>query len=223
MTLFADTAGERLDAFLARQPGNLSRSAAQRLIEEGMVTRNGVPGKKNDRLNVGDRVEYTIPEAKPVDIVPTEMPLDIVYEDDDLLVVNKARGMVVHPAPGHPDGTLVNALMFRCGDSLSGIGGAIYYLAGTGQYVLEKSILGMGFNGIPVALLASSNPIGTIFASLFISYIQVGGAAMQPAYSSETIDIVIAVIIYLAAFALLMRGIITKAVSGHKGKEGAAK
>ena len=107
--------------------------------------------------------------------------------------------------------------------ALSGIGGAIYYLAGTGQYVLEKSILGMGFNGIPVALLASSNPIGTIFASLFISYIQVGGAAMQPAYSSETIDIVIAVIIYLAAFALLMRGIITKAVSGHKGKEGAAK
>ena len=90
--------------------------------------------------------------------------------------------------------------------ALSGIGGAIYYLAGTGQYVLEKSILGMGFNGIPVALLASSNPIGTIFASLFISYIQVGGAAMQPAYSSETIDIVIAVIIYLAAFALLMRG-----------------
>lgn len=107
--------------------------------------------------------------------------------------------------------------------ALSGIGGAIYYLAGTGQYVLEKSILGMGFNGIPVALLASSNPIGTIFASLFISYIQVGGAAMQPAYSSETIDIVIAVIIYLAAFALLMRGIITKAVSGHKEKEGAAK
>lgn len=86
---------------------------------------------------------------------------------------------------------------------LSGIGGAIYYLAGTGQYVLEKSILGMGFNGIPVALLASSNPIGTIFAALFISYIQVGGAAMQPAYSSETIDIVIAVITYLRAFALL--------------------
>lgn len=103
--------------------------------------------------------------------------------------------------------------------ALSGIGGAIYYLAGTGQYVLEKSILGMGFNGIPVALLASSNPIGTIFASLFISYIQVGGAAMQPAYSSETIDIVIAVIIYLAAFALLMRGIITKAVSGHKERK----
>ena len=107
--------------------------------------------------------------------------------------------------------------------ALSGIGGGIYYLAGTGQYVLEKSILGMGFNGIPVALLASSNPIGTIFAALFISYIQVGGAAMQPAYSSETIDIVIAVIIYLAAFALLMRGVIAKAVSGRKEKGGAAK
>lgn len=89
--------------------------------------------------------------------------------------------------------------------------------------MLEKSILGMGFNGIPVALLASSNPIGTIFAALFISYIQVGGAAMQPAYSSETIDIVIAVIIYLAAFALLMRGVIAKAVSGRKEKGGAAK
>ena len=107
--------------------------------------------------------------------------------------------------------------------ALSGIGGGIYYLAGTGQYVIEKSILGMGFNGIPVALLASSNPVGTIFSALFISYIQVGGAAMQPAYSSETIDIVIAVIIYLAAFALLMRGVIAKAVSGRKEKGGAAK
>ena len=107
--------------------------------------------------------------------------------------------------------------------ALSGIGGGIYYLAGTGQYVLEKAILSMGFNGIPVALLASSNPVGTIFSALFISYIQVGGAAMQPAYSSETIDIVIAVIIYLAAFALLMRGVIAKAVSGRKEKGGAAK
>ena len=123
MTLFADTAGERLDAFLARQPGNLSRSAAQRLIEEGMVTRNGVPGKKNDRLNVGDRVEYTIPEAKPVDIVPTEMPLDIVYEDDDLLVINKPKGLVVHPAAGHADDTLVNGLLYALGDDLSGING----------------------------------------------------------------------------------------------------
>ena len=125
MTLFADTAGERLDAFLARQPGNLSRSAAQRLIEEGMVTRNGVPGKKNDRLSVGDRVEYTIPEAKPVDIVPTEMPLDIVYEDDDLLVINKPKGLVVHPAAGHADDTLVNGLLYALGDDLSGINGEL--------------------------------------------------------------------------------------------------
>lgn len=107
--------------------------------------------------------------------------------------------------------------------ALSGLGGGIYYLAGTGQYVLQKSILGMGFNGIPVALLANSNPVGTIFSSLFISYIQVGGAAMQPAYSPETIDIVIAVIIYLAAFALLMRGIIAKAISGRKTKGGDGK
>ena len=125
MTLFADTAGERLDAFLARQPGNLSRSAAQRLIEEGMVTRNGVPGKKNDRLNIGDRVEYTIPEAKRVDIVPTEMPLDIVYEDDDLLVINKPKGLVVHPAAGHADDTLVNGLLYALGDDLSGINGEL--------------------------------------------------------------------------------------------------
>ena len=125
MTLFADTAGERLDAFLARQPGNLSRSAAQKLIEEGMVTRNGIPGKKNDRLNVGDRVEYTIPEAKPVDIVPTEMPLDIVYEDDDLLVINKPKGLVVHPAAGHADDTLVNGLLYALGDDLSGINGEL--------------------------------------------------------------------------------------------------
>ena len=107
--------------------------------------------------------------------------------------------------------------------ALSGIGGGIYYLAGTGQFVLQKAILGMGFNGIPVALLASSNPIGTIFSALFISYIQVGGAAMQPAYSSETIDIVIAVIIYLAAFALLMRTVVAKAAAGRKQKGGTDK
>ena len=94
--------------------------------------------------------------------------------------------------------------------ALSGLGGGLYYLAGTIQYVLEKSVLGMGFDGIPVALLANSHPIGTIFSSLFISYIKVGGSAMQPNFSSETINIIIAVIIYLAAFALLMRGVIMK-------------
>ena len=94
--------------------------------------------------------------------------------------------------------------------ALAGIGGGLYYLSGTAQYTLVKSLLGMGFNGIPVALLASSNPIGTIFSALFISYIQVGGDALQPEYSREIIDIIIATIIYLSAFALLMRGWIGK-------------
>lgn len=106
--------------------------------------------------------------------------------------------------------------------ALSGLGGGLYYLAGTIQYVLEKKTLAMGFNGIPVALLANSNPIGTIFSSLFISYIQVGGSAMQPNFSSESTDIIIAVIIYLAAFALLMKGVITKILKGKaSGKENA--
>ena len=89
MILYADIPGERLDAFLARCAEGLSRSAAQKLIEEGAVTRNGKPGKKNDKLNMGDAIAYEIPEAKPVDIVPTEMKLDIVYEDEDLLVINR--------------------------------------------------------------------------------------------------------------------------------------
>ena len=125
MILYADTPGERLDAFLARTGENLSRSAAQKLIEEGCVLRNGRPGKKNDKLNPGDQVEYTIPEAKPVDITPTEMPLDIVYEDEDLLVINKPKGLVVHPAPGHSDDTLVNGLLYALGDDLSGINGKL--------------------------------------------------------------------------------------------------
>ena len=125
MTLFADIPGERLDAFLARCAENLSRSAAQKLIEEGQVTRNGRPGKKNDKLSPGDGVEYTIPEAKPVDITPTQMPLDIVYEDEDLLVINKPKGLVVHPAAGHSDDTLVNGLLYALGDDLSGINGEL--------------------------------------------------------------------------------------------------
>ena len=124
MTLFADIPGERLDAFLARS-GELTRSAAQKLIEQGLVTRNGRPGKKNDKLNPGDTVEYTIPEARPVDIAPTEMALDIVYEDDDLLVINKPKGLVVHPAAGHQDDTLVNGLLYALGDDLSGINGEL--------------------------------------------------------------------------------------------------
>ena len=125
MTLYADIPGERLDAFLARTAENLSRSAAQKLIEEGRVTRNGRPGKKNDKLNIGDAVEYTIPEARPVDIQPTEMKLDIVYEDEDVLVINKPKGLVVHPAAGHQDDTLVNGLLYAMGDDLSGINGEL--------------------------------------------------------------------------------------------------
>ncbi len=125
MELIADLAGERLDAFLARQGENLTRSAAQRLIEEGRVQRNGKPGKKNDKLNIGDVVTFSIPEPKAVDIAPTEMDLDIVYEDEDLLVINKPKGLVVHPAAGHQDDTLVNGLLYALGDDLSGINGEL--------------------------------------------------------------------------------------------------
>ena len=125
MELIADIAGERLDAFLARRGENLTRSAAQRLIEEGQVLRNGKPGKKNDKLNMGDVVTFSIPEPKAVDIAPTEMELDIVYEDEDLLVINKPKGLVVHPAAGHQDDTLVNGLLYALGDDLSGINGEL--------------------------------------------------------------------------------------------------
>lgn len=125
MILIADIPGERLDAFLARCPDNLSRSAAQKLIEEGQVSLNGRPGKKNDKLQPGDRVAYSIPEPKAVDITPTEMPLDIAYEDEDVIVINKPKGLVVHPAAGHQDDTLVNGLLYALGDDLSGINGEL--------------------------------------------------------------------------------------------------
>ena len=125
MILYADIPGERLDAFLARCAEGLTRSAAQKLMEQGLVTRNGKPSKKNDKLNPGDRVEYEIPEAKPVDIAPTQMDLKIVYEDEDLLVIDKPKGLVVHPAPGHQEDTLVNGLLYAMGDDLSGINGEL--------------------------------------------------------------------------------------------------
>ena len=125
MTLYADMAGERLDAFLARKGEGLTRSAAQRLIEEGAVTRNGKPGKKNDKLNIGDEIVFAIPEPKSVDIRPTEMDLDIVYEDEDVVVINKPKGLVVHPAAGHQDDTLVNGLLHAMGEDLSGINGEL--------------------------------------------------------------------------------------------------
>ena len=125
MTYIADNAGERLDAFVARVCPDLTRSAAQRLIEEGAITRNGKNARKNDKLNLGDEVEVTVPEPKEVDIVAKEMPLDIVYQDEDVLVINKPKGLVVHPAAGHQDDTLVNGLLFAMGDDLSGINGEL--------------------------------------------------------------------------------------------------
>ena len=125
MTLYADISGERLDAFLARSAEGLTRSAAQRLLEEGCVLRNGKPGKKNDKLNIGDRIEVEIPAPKETDIVAKEIPLEIVYEDEDVLVINKPKGLVVHPAAGHQDDTLVNGLLYAMGDDLSGINGEL--------------------------------------------------------------------------------------------------
>ena len=125
MTLYAEIDGERLDAFLARSVENLSRSGAQKLLEDGCVLLCGKPGRKNDKLKIGDTVEVTIPEPKAVDIAPREMPLDILYEDEDVLVLNKPKGLVVHPAAGHQDDTLVNGLLYAMGDSLSGINGEL--------------------------------------------------------------------------------------------------
>ncbi len=125
MTLYADMAGERLDAFLARSVQDLTRSAAQKLIEEGLVQRNGKPGRKNDKLTPGDEISYDLPAPKGVDIRPTQMELDIVYEDGDVVVINKPKDLVVHPAAGHQDDTLVNGLMWAMGENLSGINGEL--------------------------------------------------------------------------------------------------
>lgn len=116
---------ERIDALLARSLPELTRSAAQRLLAQGAVTKDGAPVKKNYKTAPGDTFVVTLPDAAPSELVAQDLPLDVVYEDDDLIVVNKPRGMVVHPAPGHEDGTLVNALLAHCGDSLSGVGGAL--------------------------------------------------------------------------------------------------
>ena len=121
-----EDAGTRLDAWLAAQPElGLTRSAVQQLLEQGHVMRNGRPAKKNEKLLAGDTVLVHVPEPQLLEVLPQELPLEIVYEDDDLLVVNKPKGMVVHPAPGHPDGTLVNALLWHCAGRLSGINGVI--------------------------------------------------------------------------------------------------
>ena len=125
MIMTADLSGERLDGFLSRVLPDLSRSAAQKLLEQGLVLRNGKPGKKNDRLEAGDEISVTLPEPKPLDVPATKMELDIVYEDEDVLVINKPKGLVVHPAAGHQEDTLVNGLLYAKGDSLSGINGIL--------------------------------------------------------------------------------------------------
>lgn len=115
----------RADAVLAAALDGLTRSAAQRWLEEGRVTLNGRPVKKSEKLQAGDGLTIFPPQPQPVDLVPQDIPLDVAYEDGDVIVVNKPVGMVVHPAPGHPDGTLVNALLYHCGNSLSGINGEL--------------------------------------------------------------------------------------------------
>lgn len=119
-----EDAGKRLDAWLAERT-ELTRSAVQKLAEDGRVTAGGKPLTKNTRLTGTEAVSLLLPEPEAVEIVPQDIPLDVVYEDGDVIVVNKPKGLVVHPAPGHPDGTLVNALLYHCGDSLSGINGEL--------------------------------------------------------------------------------------------------
>ena len=118
-------AGIRLDKYLSDHIDDLSRSAVTKLMEDGKVRIGEKPASKSIKTSAGDAITVEVDDPQPVDIIPEDIPLDIVYEDDHLLVVNKPKGMVVHPAPGNYSGTLVNALMFRCGDRLSGINGEL--------------------------------------------------------------------------------------------------
>ncbi len=118
-----EDAGTRLDAFVASRANGLTRSQAARYIEEGRVSVDGKPAAKSCRIGGGETVTVDVPEVRETALEPQDIPLDVVYEDEDVIVVNKPSGLVVHPAPGHPNGTLVNALLHHCGSSLSGIGG----------------------------------------------------------------------------------------------------
>ena len=117
--------GERIDRYLSEEMEDRSRSYIQKLIKDQYVIVNQKPVKANYRLSLGDMVEITLPEAKEPDIIPENIPLEILYEDQDIIIVNKPKQMVVHPAPGHYSGTLVNALMYHCGQELSGINGTM--------------------------------------------------------------------------------------------------
>ena len=125
MTILPDRADERVDACIARLVSDVSRSAAQRLCEVGQVLLNGAAAKKNARVAPGDVLELTLPEPQPTQAQAEDIPLDVAYEDADVIVINKPKGLVVHPAAGHWEGTLVNALLHHCRDSLSGVGGAL--------------------------------------------------------------------------------------------------
>ena len=125
MTLTVEQGGERIDRFLSEEIADLSRSYIQKLLKEGSISVNGNAVKANYRVNEGDEIRVEIPEPEAPDILPEDIPLDILYEDDDILVVNKPKGMVVHPAPGHYSHTLVNAVLYHCGSRLSGINGVL--------------------------------------------------------------------------------------------------
>lgn len=125
LTASPEDKGSRIDKYISDNIAELTRSAVQGLIEKGLVLAEGKAVSKNYKLRGGEEISVEIPEPEPMDAVPEDIPLDIVYEDDDLLVVNKPKGMVVHPAHGNYTGTLVNALLHHCGDSLSGINGVI--------------------------------------------------------------------------------------------------
>jgi len=120
-----DEIGKRIDVYISSYKEELSRSQVQKLIESGLVTVNGKATKNNYKLRKGDILEIEIPDPEPLEIEPENIPLDIIYEDKDVVIVNKPQDMVVHPAPGHYSGTLVNALMFHCKDDLSGINGTM--------------------------------------------------------------------------------------------------
>jgi len=123
-TADASRVGTRLDSFVA-DAADISRSSAARLIESGDVTVNGERSDKKRAIKAGDEIEILIPEPRELDVLPEDIPLDVVFEDDDIIVINKPSGMVVHPAPGNESGTLVNALLYHCKGTLSGIGGVM--------------------------------------------------------------------------------------------------
>ena len=122
LTVTLDDVGQRIDTFIAERE-QISRSAAARLVETGAALINSAAASKNYKIRANDVIEITLPEVKECEVEPQDIPLDIVYEDESIIVVNKKSGLVVHPAAGNADGTLVNALLYHCGDSLSGVGG----------------------------------------------------------------------------------------------------